>query len=264
MSKLGKQRNNLCNNVRRGTNPVHQPSRELQATEFIRKTLVDKDTDLERFRQGDVGYISELLEASRKAGRHPARFRIAGTMTDKFNQTVCDIIVDLFKDTELPYRIEHWNVRGQYRSLGLFATKSTKQSVIAKASQDERDNAELLWSTTTGKRHDCVFESEWSEDSTAARSSGWWWKKHFVNEDRHHTTNERIWLKARFAIRGRLMFANHKPDAPFHFSQLTRHSPGHHTARVTGKVNYRAKDPDKVVRKGQQIWVYYGEGVSFG
>ncbi|KAJ9110954.1 hypothetical protein QFC20_002720 [Naganishia adeliensis] len=169
MPKFGKQRNNLCNNVRRGTNPVHQPSRELHATEFIRKTLVDKDTDLE-----------------------------------------------------------------------------------------------LLWSMTTGKRHDCVFESEWSEDSVAARSSGWWWKKHFVNEDKHHTTNERIWLKARFAIRGRLMFANHKPDAPFHFSQLTQHSPGHHTARVTGKVNYRAKDPDKVARKGQQIWVYYGEEVSFG
>lgn len=32
--------------------------------------------------------------------------------------------------------------------------------------------------------------------------------------------------------------------------------------RVTGKVSYRAKDREKVVRKGQQIWVYYGEGVT--
>ncbi|GHJ89524.1 hypothetical protein NliqN6_5926 [Naganishia liquefaciens] len=88
MPRSGKQRNNLCNNVRRGTNPVHQPSQELQATEFIRKTLVNKETDLERFRQGDVGYISELLESCRKAGKHPARYRRAGAMTDKFNQTV--------------------------------------------------------------------------------------------------------------------------------------------------------------------------------
>jgi hypothetical protein len=70
---------------------LHQPSRELQATEFIRKTLVNKETDLDRFRQGDVGYISELIELSRKAGKHPARYRRAGTMTDKFNQVVCDI-----------------------------------------------------------------------------------------------------------------------------------------------------------------------------
>ncbi|KAJ9091929.1 hypothetical protein QFC21_007042 [Naganishia friedmannii] len=205
MPKSGKQHHNLCHNVRRGTNLVHQPSRELQATEFIRKTLINKQTDLERFRQGDVGYISELLEASRKAGKHPARYQGAGTMTDKFNQTVRDIIVDLFQDTELPYRIEHWNARGQYRGLGLFATKSTKQSAIAKATQDEQGNAESLWSATTGKRHDCVFESEWSEDSTAARASGWWWKQHFVNEDRRHTKDERVWLKARFAIRGRSM-----------------------------------------------------------
>jgi hypothetical protein len=59
------------------------------------------------------------------------------------------------------------------------------------------------------------------------------------------------------------MFANHKPLAPFHFSQLTRHSPSHHTARVSGKVSYRAKDADKMVKKGQQIWVYYGEEVNF-
>ena len=263
MPKSEKQRNNLCNNVRRGTNPVHQPSRELQVTEFIRKTLIDRETDLERFRQGDIGYITELLEGSRKAGKHPSRYRRAGTMTDKFNQTVRDIIVDLFRDSELPYRIEHWNIRGRYKGLGLFATRTGKYSVIVKATQDEQSNAELLWSSTTAQRHDCVFESEWSEDSAAARSSGWWWKKHCVNEDRSHTMDERVWLKARFAIRGRLMFANHKPDAPFHFSRLTQHPPHRHTARVTGKVNYRAKDPDKVVRKGQQIWVYYGEGVNF-
>lgn len=71
-------------------------------------------------------------------------------MTDKFNQTVCDIIVDLFQDTELPYRIEHWNVRGQYKGLGLFETRSTKYGVMVKATQDEQSNAELLWSTTTG------------------------------------------------------------------------------------------------------------------
>jgi hypothetical protein len=117
MPKARKQRNKLCNNVRRGTNPVHQPSRELQASEFIRKILVNKETDLERFRQGDVGYISELLEACRNAGKHPTRYRRAGTMTDKFNQTVCDTIVDLFQDTELPYRIEHWNIRGRYKGL---------------------------------------------------------------------------------------------------------------------------------------------------
>jgi hypothetical protein len=184
-------------------------------------------------------------------------------MTDKFNQTVCDIIVGLFQDTELPYRIDHWSVKGRYKGLGLFATKSTKHSSIVKATNDEESNAELLWSSTTGKRHDCVFESEWSEDSAAARSSGSWWKQHFLDQDRCHTKDERVWLKARFAIRGRLMFANHKPDAPFHFSQLTRHSPRHHTARVTGKVTYRARDPDKIVKKGQQIWVYYGEGVDF-
>lgn len=46
MPKFGKQRNNLCNYVRRGTNPVHQPSRELQATDFITKTLVNMETDL--------------------------------------------------------------------------------------------------------------------------------------------------------------------------------------------------------------------------
>jgi hypothetical protein len=251
MPKSDKQRNNLCHNVRRGINPLHQPSRELQATEFIRKTLVNKETDLERFRQGDVGYISELIELSRKAGKHPARYRRAGTMTDKFNQVVCDIILDLFNDTELPYRIEHWNVRGQYKGLGLFATRSTKYKVIVKATQDEQSNAELLWSSTTGRRHDCVFESEWSEYSAAARASGWWWKKHYVNEDRDHTMDERVWLKARFAIRGRLMFANHKPDAPFHFSRLTQHSPRHHTARVTGKVNYRAKDPVPSQRSGK-------------
>jgi hypothetical protein len=84
-----------------------------------------------------------------------------------------------------------------------------------------------------------------------------------MNAARGYTKNERIWLKAPFAIRGRLMFANHKANAPFHFSQLTRHSPRHHTARVTGKVSYRAKDADKIVGKGQQIWVYYGEGVTF-
>ena len=43
-------------------------------------------------------------------------------MTDKFNQTVCDIFADLFQDIELPYRIEHWEVNGQYKGLGLFAT----------------------------------------------------------------------------------------------------------------------------------------------
>lgn len=184
-------------------------------------------------------------------------------MTDKFNQPVCDIIVDLFQDTELPYRIEHWNSRGRYKGLGLFATRSTKYGVIVKPTQDEQSNAELLWSATTGKRHDCVFESEWSEDSAAARASGWWWKQHFVNEGRRHTKDERLWLKAQFAIRGRLRFANHKPDASFDFSQITRHSPRHHTARVIGKVSYRAKDPDMVVKKGQQAWVYYGEGVNF-
>ncbi|GHJ89544.1 hypothetical protein NliqN6_5946 [Naganishia liquefaciens] len=162
-------------------------------------------------------------------------------MTDKFNQTVRDIIVDLSQDTGLPFRIEHWNVRGQYRSLGLFAAKSTKHSAIAKASQEERGNAELLWSTTTGKRHDCVFESEWSEDSAAARSTGWWWKKHFVNEDRHHTTNERIWLKARFAIRGRLMFANHKPTHPFTIHSSHGTPLGTIPLALTRKVSYRPK-----------------------
>jgi hypothetical protein len=54
-----------------------------------------------------------------------------------------------------------------------------------------------------------------------------------------------------------------RPDASLHFSQLTWHSPGLHAARVTGKVNYRAKDPDKIVEKGQQIWVYYEEEVNF-
>ncbi|KAJ9091660.1 hypothetical protein QFC21_007135 [Naganishia friedmannii] len=176
MPESVKQRNNLCHNVRRGTNPVHQPSRELQATEFIRKTLINKETDLGRFRRGDVGYITQLMDGSRKAGKHPARYRRAGTMTDKFNETVCDIIVDLFNDTELPYRIEQWTVKGQYRGLGLFTTKSTKQRVIVKATQDEQTNAELLGSSTTGKRHDCVFESEWSEESAAAQASGWWWK----------------------------------------------------------------------------------------
>ncbi|KAJ9093494.1 hypothetical protein QFC20_007118 [Naganishia adeliensis] len=147
------------------TNPVHQPLWERQATEFVRKTLVDSETDLERFRQGDVGYITVLLEACRKAGKHPSRYRRAGTTTDKFNQTVCDIIVNPFQDTELPYCIEHSNIRGRYKGLGLFAARSIKYCVIVKATQDEQSNAELLWSSTTGKQHDCVFESEWSEDS---------------------------------------------------------------------------------------------------
>ncbi|KAJ9091921.1 hypothetical protein QFC21_007034 [Naganishia friedmannii] len=258
MPKSDKQRNNLCHNVRPGINPLQQPSQELQATEFIRKTLVNKETELERFRQGDVGYISELLEVSRKAGRHPARYRRAGTMTDKFNQAVCDIIVDLFNDTELPYRIEHWNIRDQYKGLGLFATRSTKYSGSSNAlkinkamrsfsGRHRRASDTTAYSSQSGLRTQHQLEPQAGGGSSTLG----------------HTKNERIWLKARFAIRGRLMFANHKPNAPFHFSQLTWHSPRHHTARVIGKVNYRATDADKIVRKGQQIWVYYGEGVTF-
>jgi hypothetical protein len=61
----------------------------------------------------------------------------------------------------------------------------------------------------------------------------------------------------------RLMFGSHKTEAAFHFFQLTQHSPRHHTAHAIEKVSYRAKDVDKIVKKGQQIRVYYEEGVTF-
>jgi hypothetical protein len=41
--------------------------RELQATESIRKILVNKETDLERFRHSDIDYITELLAVSPKS-----------------------------------------------------------------------------------------------------------------------------------------------------------------------------------------------------
>lgn len=113
----------------------------------------------------------------------------------------CVILSWIHLTTELPYRIEHWNIKGQYNRPVCFFDEICQKYVIVKCTHNEQSNAELLWSSMTGKRHDCVFEAEWSEDSAASRALGWWRKQHFVNEDRCRAKDEKVWVKASFATR---------------------------------------------------------------
>lgn len=241
------------------------PSVWLLVMQWVRRNILVKGVDLERFRADDMPYLDKLVDDLYKGTQVPSRYpKPKGD--EALKKMARKIIRSLFvSKVELPYQIGHWYVEEEWKGMGLFATRQVSTQTIAdEFAAAESQNCELVWADAIHEGFDSVYTGRWSETKKEAQKY-WYQKKHLLS-GKHSASSDDIGFAAKFAVYGRLMFANHHPKAPFFFKPFTPKTPYNVADRFKGKLTIDVHTENYVydILPGQQILVHYDFNLSFG
>ncbi|KAJ9112496.1 hypothetical protein QFC22_006243 [Naganishia vaughanmartiniae] len=224
--------------------------------------MLRKGVLLDQYRKENYAYFEEEYNRCWKANRAPTAYR--GKKDGKANMKgmVWEIIQNLFRPhSDIPYQIDHWEVDGEWKGMGLFTTCETTTGNIGRAFKEyEPDNCQLLWAPATLEYYESIYTCKWMEKKKGAREKGWYLKKDFVKEE----TDTHYRLEAPFFLYGILMFANHGDRAPFFFREFKPIPPSNNKGRMFGFVTIELHDDswDYPVPAGHQILIHYDHNMT--
>jgi hypothetical protein len=244
-----------------------QPSQVLSVLQWSRTNLFLEGVNLDRFREGDMKYVDELVDAAlKKKKKLPRQYRRTSNGKYNFKAKVRETVQHLFKTpADLPYEIDHWKIGDKWMGLGLFTTRrihtKTLGQLLAKA---EPNNCELMWADACYEGYDSLYTCNWQETVESAQVR-WGMKQHLVSNANKVKRNH-IGFRAIFAVYGRLMFANHHNDADFFFEGFAPMTPEGKNERIQGKLTIRPHNKEhwRYLEAKEQILIFYDFNMTFG
>lgn len=252
---------------RQGNVPDYKkPSLGLSVTQWVRRHVLVEGKDLDRFRQGDMQYLEDLVNEKLAESALPNQYKDQKNGINNFKGKVRGIIKHLFQTPpDLPYEIDHWYVDHRWIGMGLFTTQKIHTRTLGQLfAQNESTNCELLWSEACHEGYDSVYTCNWQESKESAQQK-WHLKQHLVSSAKK-VKRDHIGFRALFAVYGRLMFANHHKHADFFFENFTPVTPWAQKQKIHGTLTIRPHNKEywRYLEAHEQILIHYDFNMTFG